>query len=128
LTVPTARAHPPSWKSRYSSPLSTISAAFCSTPIPPLPKLHTSLEEVFRLGESREVDAYKRIALLGHRIQMPSVPPREEVATHMIPDVIEQVMELGLWWNDKSVNFLSLPLQGFSVHFLGEECPFFDRS
>jgi hypothetical protein len=48
---------------------------------------------------------------------MPRVPPHEEVAIHMIPDIDKQVMELRLWWNEKMVHSLSLPLQGFRVHF-----------
>jgi hypothetical protein len=82
-----------------------------------LPKPYTSPKDIFCLRESRKVDAYRRISLFGHQIQMPVVPPHEEVAIHMIPDTDKQVMELRLWWNEKMVHSLSLPLQGFSVHF-----------
>jgi len=81
-----------------------------------LPKPYTSPKDVFCLRESRKVDAYRRISLHGHQIQMPRVPPHEEVAIHMIPDANKHVMELRLWWNDKMVHSLSLPLQGFKVH------------
>lgn len=82
-----------------------------------LPKPYTSPKDIFCLRESRKVNAYRRISLFGHQIQMPGVPPHEEVAIHMIPDTVKQVMELRLWWNDKMVHSLSLPLQGFRVHF-----------
>jgi len=82
-----------------------------------LPRPYTSPKDVFCLRESRKVDAYRRISLFGHQIQMPRVPPHEEVAIHMIPDIDKQVMELRLWWNEKMVHSLSLPLQGFRVHF-----------
>jgi hypothetical protein len=48
---------------------------------------------------------------------VPSVPLREEVDVHMIPNIEKQVMELRIWWNEKMVHSLSLPLQGFRVHF-----------
>lgn len=81
-----------------------------------LPKPDTSPNDVFCLRESRKVDAYRRISLFGHQIRMPRVPPHEEVAIHMVPDIDKQVMELRLWWNDKMIHSLSLPLEGFRVH------------
>jgi hypothetical protein len=82
-----------------------------------LPKPYTSTKDIFCLRELRKVDAYRRISLFGHQIQMPRVPPHEEVAIHMTPDADKQVMELRLWWNGNMVHPLSLPLQGFRVHF-----------
>ncbi|HUS69218.1 MAG TPA: hypothetical protein VM075_00380 [Anaerolineae bacterium] len=82
-----------------------------------LPKPYTSPKGVFCLRESRMVDSYRRISLFGHQIRMPRVPPHEEVAIHMIPDIDKQVMELQLWWNEKMVHSLRLPLHGFRVHF-----------
>jgi hypothetical protein len=81
-----------------------------------VPKPYTSPKDVFCLRDSRKVDAYRRISLYGHQIQMPRVPPHEEVQIHMVPDVGKQVMELRLWWNDNMAHSLSLPLQGFHVH------------
>jgi len=81
------------------------------------PKPYTSPKDIFCLRERRMVNGYRRISFFGHQIQVPSVPLREEVAVHMIPNIEKQVMELRIWWNEKMVHSLSLPLQGFRVHF-----------
>jgi len=82
-----------------------------------VPKPYTSSKDVFCLRERRMVNGYRRISLFSHQIQVPSVPLREEVDVHMIPNIEKQVMELRIWWNEKMVHSLSLPLQGFRVHF-----------
>lgn len=82
-----------------------------------VPKPYTSSKDVFCLRERRMVNGYRRISLFSHQIQVPNVPLREEVDVHMIPNIEKRVMELRIWWNEKMVHSLSLPLQGFRVHF-----------
>lgn len=63
------------------------------------------------------VNAYRRISLFGHEIQVPNVPLREEVDIHMVPDPDKNIMEIRIWWDDHMAHSVTLPLQGFRVHF-----------
>jgi len=82
-----------------------------------LPKPYTSPLDVFCLREQRMVNGYRRISLFKHEIEVPKVPLREYVDVHMVPDTDKQVMHIRIWWNEKLVHSVSLPLQGFRVHF-----------
>jgi hypothetical protein len=81
-----------------------------------IPKPYTSLQDVFCLRDKRMVNAYRRITLFNHTIEVPNVPLREYVDVHMVPDVIRQLMHIRIWWEGKMVHSLSLPLDGFRVH------------
>lgn len=81
-----------------------------------LPKPYTSPKDVFCLRESRVVNGYRRISLFNHTIQVPNVELYEEVEIHLVPDTAKQVMEIRIWWNDKMVHSVALPLEGFRVH------------
>lgn len=82
-----------------------------------LPEPYTSPQDIFCLREKRMVNGYRRISLFKHVIEVPNVPLREEVDVHLVPDEIKRLMHLRIWWNKKMVHSLSLPLQGFRVHF-----------
>jgi hypothetical protein len=82
-----------------------------------IPKPYTSTKDVFCLREKRIVNGYRRISLFKHVIEVPNVPLREEVDVHLVPDVGKQLMHTRIWWNRKMVHSVSLPLQGFRVHF-----------
>lgn len=82
-----------------------------------VPKPYTSLKDVFCLRETRFVNGYRRISLFNHTIQVPNVELYEEVDIHLAPDVAKQVMEIRIWWNNKMVHSVALPLEGFRVHF-----------
>lgn len=82
-----------------------------------LPKPYTSPLDVFCLGEQRMVNGYRRISLFKHEIEVPKVPLREYVDVHMVPDKTKQVMHIRIWWDEKMVHSVSLPLKGFRVHF-----------
>ena len=82
-----------------------------------IPKPYTSPQDLFCLRETRMVNGYRRISLFKHVIEVPNVPLRRDVDIHMVPDDTRQLMHLRIWWNNKMVHSLSLPLQGFSVHF-----------
>jgi hypothetical protein len=72
---------------------------------------------VFCLRESRTVDGYRRISLFNHSIEVPNVELCEDVDVHLTPNTAKQIMEIRIWWNDKMVHSVSLPLQEFRVHF-----------
>ena len=82
-----------------------------------LPKPYSSSQDVFCLREKRSIDGYRRISLFKHTIEVPNVPLREEVDVHLIPDEIRQLMHIRIWWKSNLAHSLSLPLDGFSVHF-----------
>jgi len=82
-----------------------------------LPKPYTSPKDVFCLREKRMVNGYRRISLFNHVIEVPHVPLREYVEIHLVPDAKRRVMHIRIWWNDKMVHSVDLPLKGFRVHF-----------
>jgi hypothetical protein len=81
-----------------------------------LPEPYKSPKDVFCLRETRVVDGYRRISLFNHTIQVPNVELREEVEIHLVPDVAKQAMGVRIWWHNKLVHSLALPLEGFRVH------------
>jgi hypothetical protein len=82
-----------------------------------IPKPYRSPKDVFCLQVTRIVNGYRRISLFKHEIEVPNVPLREEVDVHLVPDETRQLMHIRIWWNNKMVHSISLPLQGFRVHF-----------
>lgn len=82
-----------------------------------IPKPYSSPQDVFCLRERRLVNAYRRISLQGHDIQIPKVPLRVWVDIHMVPDIQKKTMQLRIWYKDEMVHSLTLPLEGFRVHF-----------
>ena len=82
-----------------------------------LPPPYTSQKDLFCLREKRRVNGYRRISLFKHTIEVPNVPLRKYVDVHLAPNETKQLMDIRIWWNRKMVHSVSLPLQGFSVHF-----------
>src|SRR3989304_3123332 len=82
-----------------------------------LPKPYTSPKDVFCLREKRQLNAYGRISLFDQQIRVASVPLREEVQLHMVPDTDKQLLHVRIWWNKKMVHSVTLPLAGIRVHF-----------
>jgi hypothetical protein len=82
-----------------------------------IPKPYASPQDVFCLREQRMVNAYRRISLFNHTIEVPNVPLRVYVDVHMVPDDEKQLMHIRIWYDDAMVHSLSLPLDGFRVHF-----------
>jgi len=81
-----------------------------------LPAPYRSVKDVFCLHESRMVDGYRRISVHGHQIPIPHVELREEVAVHLVPDTLKNVMEVRIWWEKKMVHAVAFPLGEFTVH------------
>ena len=82
-----------------------------------IPSPFSSPLDIFCLRETRTVNAYRRISLFNHQIEVPKVPLRENVDVHLIPEPDKGVMHIRIWWNDQLVHTLALPIQGFKVHF-----------
>jgi hypothetical protein len=81
-----------------------------------IPKPYSRPQDVFCLRERRMVNAYRRISLFNHAIEVPRVPLRVYVDIHMVPDPKKQLMHMRIWWKGNMVHSLSLPLEGFRVH------------
>jgi hypothetical protein len=82
-----------------------------------LPKPYTSPKDVFCLRETRILDGYGLISLFNHKIDVPDVPDHEDVELHMIPDLPRQALEVRIWFEQKMVHSLTLPLTNSRVHF-----------
>jgi hypothetical protein len=81
-----------------------------------IPKPYSSPQDVFCLREKRMVNAYRRISLFNHTIEVPKVPLRVYVDAHMVPDVTRQLMHIRIWYERNLVHSLSLPLAGFPAY------------
>lgn len=82
-----------------------------------LPKPYVSAKDIFCIRTIRTVNAYRRISLFNQEIDIPQVPLREDVELHLIPDPARQLLDIRIWWNQKMVHSLSLPLANSKVHF-----------
>jgi hypothetical protein len=78
-----------------------------------LPKPYKSAKDVFCLRLTRTVDGYRRISLDRHAIDVPKVDVREDVELHLVPDVPRNVVEVRIWFKDKMVHAVNLPLTEF---------------
>ena len=78
-----------------------------------LPKPYQSIKDVFCLRTTRTLDGYRRISLDRHTIQVPKVDIREDVDLHMIPDLARNILEVRIWFQDKMVHSVILPLNEF---------------
>lgn len=82
-----------------------------------LPKPYRSVKDVFCLHETRIVNGYRRISVHGHEIEIPRVDLREQVDVHLVPDALNAIMEIRIWWQEKMVHAVTFPLSEFTVHF-----------
>jgi hypothetical protein len=82
-----------------------------------LPKPYTSLKDIFCLRETRTLDGYGLISLFKHKIEVPDVPNREDVELHLIPDLARNALEVRIWFEQKMVHSLTIPMVDLRVHF-----------
>lgn len=78
-----------------------------------LPKPYKLVKDVFCLRTTRTLDGYRRISLDRHTIQVPKVDIREDVDLHLIPDRTRNLLEVRIWFQDKMVHAVNLPLNEF---------------
>jgi hypothetical protein len=78
-----------------------------------LPKPYKSTKDVFCLRTKRILDGYRRISIDRHVIDVPKVDVREEVDLRLVPDFAENVLEIRIWFQDKMVHAVNLPLNEF---------------
>jgi transposase len=78
-----------------------------------LPKPYKSAKDVFCLRTTRTVDAYRRISLDRHSIDVPKVDIREDVDLRLVPDFAKNVLEIRIWFQGKMVHSIHLPLNEF---------------
>jgi hypothetical protein len=65
------------------------------------------------LRASRTLDGYRRISLDRHSIEVPKVEVREDVELRLVPDLAKNVLEVRIWFEDKMVHSVNLPLSEF---------------
>ncbi len=82
-----------------------------------LPKPYVSAKDIFCIRITRTVNAYRRISFFNQEIEVPQVPLREDVELHLIPDPARQLLDIRIWWNQKMIHSLALPLANSKVHF-----------
>jgi hypothetical protein len=83
-----------------------------------LPKFYTSNKDIFCLREKRMVNGYRKISFFNREIIVPNVPLREEVELHIIPNTVNNSLEIRIWWENQMVQSVFFPLGEFPrVHF-----------
>jgi len=78
-----------------------------------LPKPYQSAKDIFCLRLTRTLDGYRRISLDRHSIEVPKVDVREDVDLHLVPDLEKKVLEVRIWFKDRMVQAVNLPLDEF---------------
>ena len=78
-----------------------------------LPSPFQSAKDVFCLRQTRTLDGYRRISLDRHSIEVPKVEVREDVDLHLVPDFDKNLLEVRIWFKDKMVLSVNLPLTEF---------------
>jgi hypothetical protein len=68
-------------------------------------------------GRSELPTATAKSSLFSQVIEVPGVPPREDVEIHLVPDRVRQVMEVRIWWQGRLVYTSIFPLAKMGVHF-----------
>jgi len=82
-----------------------------------LPKPYTSPKDVFCLRERRIVDAYRRISIFAHQIDVPKALPHEELELHLVPNEDRGIMDIRIWFRNQMLQSTTLPLEEIHVHF-----------
>lgn len=83
-----------------------------------MPKPYTHINDIFCLREKRRTNGYRKISFYRQALQLPKVPPYEEVTIHLVPNKQTQTLELRIWWHDMFILTTTYPLSLFpSVHF-----------
>jgi hypothetical protein len=75
-----------------------------------LPKPYKSVKDVFCLRATRTLDGYRKISLDRHKIEVPKVDVREDVDLRLVPDLVKNIMEVRIWFNNRMVHSVNLPL------------------
>jgi hypothetical protein len=78
-----------------------------------VPKPYKSTKDIFCLSTTRILDGYRRISLENHAILVPKVEPREQVELRLIPDLARNNLEVRIWFKEKLVHSVNLPLKEF---------------
>jgi transposase len=78
-----------------------------------LPSPYRSVKDVFCLRQTRTLDGYRRISLDRHTIEVPKVDVREDVDLHLVPDFDKNLLEVRIWFKDRMVHSVNLPLDEF---------------
>lgn len=83
-----------------------------------LPRPYALDKDAFCLRETRMVNAFRKVSLFNHEIEVPKVPLREQVEIHLIPDRRKEAVEIRIWWENHMVHSTVYPLNQFPrVHF-----------
>ena len=91
-------------------------ATASSGPSPcPSPTPHP--EMFFCLRERRIVDAYRRISIFAHQIDVPKALPHEELELHLVPNEDREFMDIRIWFRNQMIQSTTLPLEEIHVHF-----------
>jgi hypothetical protein len=59
------------------------------------------------------VDAYRKISIDRHVIEVPKVDIREDADLRLVPDFAKNVLEIRIWFQGKMVQSVYLPLNEF---------------
>ncbi len=76
---------------------------------------HTDVHDVFCLRTKRIVDPYRRVSINRLKLNVPGVPPRQEVELRLSPDVQKKIVEVRFWFKGHCVGRTTVKLQELPV-------------
>jgi hypothetical protein len=79
---------------------------------------HTDAKDIFCLRTTRIVDPYRRVSINKLKLNVPGVPPRQEVELRLSPDVPRKIVEVRFWFKGHCTGRQTVKLQELPiVHF-----------
>jgi hypothetical protein len=84
-----------------------------------LPQGYVSSKDIFCIRHDRVADGYRKISIAGQTFQISGIEPREAVELHLIPDEVQNLVEIRVWAHKKMVHRFNLPIADLekAVHF-----------
>lgn len=84
-----------------------------------LPHPYVSAEDIFCIRFKRIANGYRRVSIAGQIFQISGIEPREEVEIHLVPDELNQLVEIRFWAHKKLLQRANLPISSVdkTVHF-----------
>jgi len=76
---------------------------------------YTDTHDIFCLRTTRIVDPYRRVSINKLKLNVPGVPPRQEVELRLSPDVQKKVVEVRFWFKNHCVSRQTVKLQELPI-------------
>ena len=76
---------------------------------------YTDIHDIFCLRTKRIVDSYRKVSINKLKLNVPGVPPRQEVELRLSPDVQQKIVEVRFWFKGHCVGRQTVKLQELPI-------------